>query len=444
MAADPTRDPARERAVSPHETREFTNAVEYTIQLTFVVAGGARWRTAHARARRLAERLANTAARAKGVVDVRAVAGASHDGQLLAPERVCFDAANSGHGTGADPSKLDRYLDPDHERALASLAEANATAWVRRQADFDRRCAIGCSNPAGLGPGLARPCRCAYCRPQEHLELRTETPDPWADGGRCLCGRASTPPALGCRPHRGQQLVVLDGDPPELTRLAARIARSHASDRTQPPSGVTTRVCHRLAADPALNRSAHHPEGDAMPAPPPIRLDIDPDALPAVTFALQRTIDDLEARAIVAADRDPDLGPSSAAEYRTDIGRLAGLLDQLGHTTARPDPERAALVWHDGTYTIDSGRPLRLVATTALDRLLSQAAERRRDGRLTPGLLIDLLAETTGSSVVEVADRLVAARRAARTSDRHLDAQADRPPVRQISRELPGPETSLR
>jgi hypothetical protein len=177
-----------------------------------------------------------------------------------------------------------------------------------------------------------------------------------------------------------------------------------------------------------------------MSAQSPIRLEVDPDALPAVVFALQRTIDDLEARAIVAADRDPDLGPSSAAEYRTDIGRLAGLLDQLGHTTARPDPERAALVWHDGTYTIDSGRPLRLVATTALDRLLSQAAERRRDGRLTPGVLIDLLAETTGSSVVEVADRLVATRRAVRTTDHQLD----RTPTRQLSRELSGPETSLR
>jgi hypothetical protein len=236
MAADPTRDPARElareRTVSLHETREFTNAVEYTIQLTFVVAGGARWRTAHARARRIAERLANTAARAKGVVDVRAVAGASHDGQLLAPERVCFDTANSGHCTGADPVKLDRYLDPDHERALASLADANAAARARRQADFDRRQAIGCSNPAGLGPGIARPCRCAYCRPQEHL-VRAETRETWADGGSCLCGRPSAPPAFGCRPHRGQQLVVLDGDPPEYARLAAAIARS-TPDRTQP------------------------------------------------------------------------------------------------------------------------------------------------------------------------------------------------------------------
>jgi hypothetical protein len=177
-----------------------------------------------------------------------------------------------------------------------------------------------------------------------------------------------------------------------------------------------------------------------MPTQPPICLDIDPDALPAVAFALQRTIDDLEARAIVVADRDPDLGPSSAVEYRADIERLAGLLGQLGHPAVRPDPERAAVVWFDGTYTIYSGRPVRLVATATLDRLLTQAAERRRDGRLTPGVLIDLLAETTGSSAAEVADRLVAARHAARDVDRQVDLA----PVRQLSRELPGPDRSLR
>ena len=231
----PRGEPVRERAVSPHETREFTNSVEYTVQLTFVVAGGARWRTGHARARRIAERLASAAARANGVVDVRAVAGASRDGQLLAPERVCFDAANSGHGTGADPTRLDRYLDVDHERALVSLAEANAAARVRRQADFDRRQRIGCANPAGLVAGLARPCRCAYCRPGAHLEARTAALETCAGEGRCLCGRPSSLSASGCRPHRAQQLVVLNGDPPELARLASRVAQLRPPDRAETP-----------------------------------------------------------------------------------------------------------------------------------------------------------------------------------------------------------------
>jgi hypothetical protein len=237
MNDDVARSGGREPAVSAHETREFRNSVEYTIQLTFVVAGGARWRTAHARARRIAERLANTAARAKGVVDVRAVAGASHDGEVCLPERVRFEAANSGQGTGAEPTKLDRYLDPDHERALASLADANRAARARRQADFDRRTTIGCANPTGLGPGIARPCHCAYCLPREHLDAWTEARGVSVQGRRCLCGRPGGPVSFVCRPHRRQQLVVLDGDPPELARLAAQVARSLTADGTPPPPG---------------------------------------------------------------------------------------------------------------------------------------------------------------------------------------------------------------
>ena len=172
----------------------------------------------------------------------------------------------------------------------------------------------------------------------------------------------------------------------------------------------------------------------------PVQLHIEPDAMSAVTFALQRTIDDLEARALVATDRDPHLGPSSAAEYRTDIGHLSGLLGQLGHTAARPDPGRAAVVWFDETYTIDDDIPVRMTAAANLDRLLHQATQRRRDGQLTPGDMIELLAEATGHSTFEVAAQLHAARRSLRDNPRHLGDDADR----QLSRRLSGPETSLR
>jgi hypothetical protein len=64
-----------------------------------------------------------------------------------------------------------------------------------------------------------------------------------------------------------------------------------------------------------------------MSTPHPARPEIPPEALPVVTFAPQRTIDDLEARALIATDHEPDLGPPNAAEYRTDIGRLSGMLD---------------------------------------------------------------------------------------------------------------------
>lgn len=234
-----SREPPREPGVRPHETREFANSVEYTVQIRFVVAGGARWQTAYGRARKIAERLANGAARAKGVVDVRAVAGASHGGELLTPERVCFEAANSGHGTNADPAKLDRYLDPDHERALDSLAAAHTAAHVRRQADRTRRQAIGCANPSQLTAGLARPCGCAYCRPIEHLDghvLRSPGSSP--AGVQCLCGRRLDAPGPDCRSHRDHQLVVLDGDPSELAQLAALVARRDPPSlpgRDEPP-----------------------------------------------------------------------------------------------------------------------------------------------------------------------------------------------------------------
>ena len=172
----------------------------------------------------------------------------------------------------------------------------------------------------------------------------------------------------------------------------------------------------------------------------PVHLQVDPDAMSAVVFALQRTIDDLEARALVAARQDPHLGPASAGEYRTDIAHLSGLLGQLDHTAARPDPERAAVIWFGETYTVDAGTPLRMTPAAHLDRLLDQAMKRRRDGQLTPGTVIDLLAEATGHSSVEVAEHLTAARHAARQPagrDGHDHG-------RQLSRQLPGPETSLR
>jgi hypothetical protein len=176
-----------------------------------------------------------------------------------------------------------------------------------------------------------------------------------------------------------------------------------------------------------------------MSPQPTIQLTIGPDALPAVVFALQRTIDDLEARAIIAIDRDVELGPPSAAEYRADIGRLAGMLGQLGHPASRPVPERAAVVWCDGLYTVDDGQPVRLTPTSGLDRLLEQLVARRDERRLTPGALIELFADAIGAELVDVADRLVDARRARDADRRHEFAH-----VRGLSRDLAGPESSQR
>ena len=120
-----------------HEHDRFRNAAVHTIAVTYTVAGGARPATARRRAEKVADRIASAAARLRDVVDVRAVAGlAGSDGEILNPIRVRFAAANSGSGTYSGPDKLDRYLDPDHERALDSLNAANA-AWRRTQEQSD-------------------------------------------------------------------------------------------------------------------------------------------------------------------------------------------------------------------------------------------------------------------------------------------------------------------
>ena len=184
-----------------------------------------------------------------------------------------------------------------------------------------------------------------------------------------------------------------------------------------------------------------------MTSQEPLHLEIDPDALVAVVFALRRAMDDLEARGIVASGVDRDVGASLATEYRADITRLAGLLDQLGLRAAGPDPERAAVVWGDGVYTVTGGRAVRLIPTVELDRLLAEAIERRRDGRLTPGVLIDLLVVVTGHSSREVTDRLVDARHAARDAADHTSLSDDRRPddttTGQPSREPSDPEVRL-
>lgn len=83
-------------AAEPHERPEFQNAVVYTVAVTVRVRGGARHGTADRRAKALAERLANTAARAKDVVEATAVAGPSHAGKVFWQDPVHFAAANTG------------------------------------------------------------------------------------------------------------------------------------------------------------------------------------------------------------------------------------------------------------------------------------------------------------------------------------------------------------
>jgi hypothetical protein len=208
----------------PHRDPRFTNSATYRIEVTVTVAGGARPATAHRRAARVAERLANAAARAADVVDATVALGpmSAHGGPAWT-DPVSFVAANTGPASDGQPPMLARYLDPDHERAIHALTEAN-TAYRRRcDTDRQRRLEVGCANPnRALGHVAWRVCRCVYCDPHRHLELAVHP----ADGPPVLC-RCGTG-AEGCRAHLDAQLEVVDTDDQvlvelvELTRLGSQ------------------------------------------------------------------------------------------------------------------------------------------------------------------------------------------------------------------------------
>jgi hypothetical protein len=94
----------------------------------------------------------------------------------------------------------------------------------------------------------------------------------------------------------------------------------------------------------------------------PYHLHLEWPVADVLAYALLRTIDDLEARAVVAEHHDPDLGPVSATAYRTDIRRLQTVLARIAPGARDPDPRLAAVRWLDGTYTVVHGRPVRLIA----------------------------------------------------------------------------------
>lgn len=210
-----------------HETQEFRNAVEYTVTVTFRVAGSARYDTGRRRAQRIAERIAASAVRMAGVVEATARGGQSTDGKASLTYPLRFEGANTGTAAVGDPGKLDRYLDHDRERALQNLAAVNRAYEDGRRRDRERRHALGCGEASPLTRGHHN-CDCLYCRPQEHEHdidaLRRLGPSPYQPD-RCPCG--ATVGSLGgrCDRHDRVQLVVLPGDPPALQRYVQQAVR---------------------------------------------------------------------------------------------------------------------------------------------------------------------------------------------------------------------------
>ena len=261
-----------------HEHPRFVNSATYAVVVNVTVAGGARRRTAYRRAEKIAERLADTAARAADVVAVSAVTGpVGTDGEIICPTTVAFSRANTGAGRPGDEGKLTRYLDPDHERARASLVAADARYRAEQRADRERRRVVGCPNlqreppsgGAGVRVRLLRPRLPLGGRPAA-LERagRTTTVPVWRRGrhpGRTLprppgsrtdrSQRRSAEPARPRRPPRGHQQSVhrVGGRPMSLiTATAVLLVTVRRLDR---PSEL-----HRLAP------RCGHPHGSAVDA----------------------------------------------------------------------------------------------------------------------------------------------------------------------------------
>ncbi len=220
-----------------HEHPEFVNAAEFTVKITLTVAGGARRETAERRATRIAERLADVAARARDVVAVIADAGPSRDGETVSwPQPVWFSLANSGQVNTR--GRLNRYLDPDYERALHSLEAANVRASARREADRRRRVDVACRDPYQLGGDERSCCRCVYCRPLDYeheLKLVShQGADPFAIY-HCVCGSPVAQPGSRCHLHKFTRLVLLKDDPPALQWLVSALDSIGSPDSPKTP-----------------------------------------------------------------------------------------------------------------------------------------------------------------------------------------------------------------
>lgn len=103
-------------------------------------------------------------------------------------------------------------------------------------------------------------------------------------------------------------------------------------------------------------------------------LHLEQSAADVLACALLQSIDDLEARAILSEHQSAVLGPISAAEYRADIQRLRAVLETLAHDRV-PSPDRAAVLWIDGTWTVHNDQPVRLHRRDDLEAILESSLD---------------------------------------------------------------------
>lgn len=125
------------------------------------------------------------------------------------------------------------------------------------------------------------------------------------------------------------------------------------------------------------------------------QIHLDEHVADVVACALLAALDDLEARAVLASQHDPRVGPPSAEEYRADARALRRVLDELAPGLRAAEPERVVVRWIEGDWAIDDGHPVRLVRSDVAAGTLPTDTD-------TPVLRTD---RPNRATVIELADR---------------------------------------
>lgn len=114
-------------------------------------------------------------------------------------------------------------------------------------------------------------------------------------------------------------------------------------------------------------------------------LDLDRPTSIDVAWAIQRAIDHLTAKAIIAQHDGHESAAANIAEYRSQIRRLEEVATAFEPSLVRPpSPETAAVQWSDRVYTISEGKPVEMIAERDVQHILQAGMAVLEGGLLTP------------------------------------------------------------
>lgn len=135
--------------------------------------------------------------------------------------RLQFEAANAGCGSYAQPDVLDRYVDPDWQRNLDAVRDAEQRLRDLSAADRRRRMELGCRNAGRTASEPVRFCGCCYCDPVDQLAAARLAVIDDSLKDACPCGAHLRGATCQDSSIHHRTVAVLDRDPAALRQLAA-------------------------------------------------------------------------------------------------------------------------------------------------------------------------------------------------------------------------------